>query len=252
MFRQTIKKRFSLILLFLISQSVFGASPWQNLNPGLDYLNLASKKESLWSAIHAFRINPQTHKLQLIFARDIKENAASVEEFIQHLPALITINGGFFDNSHAPLGLRINNFKLESPFKKISWWGIFLIKNGKPKIIAGKDYRADAAIEFAIQAGPRLVVNGEIPKLKGGLAERTALCINKKGQLIIIVTENFPLTTEALATRLKGAPCNCVQAINLDGGSSSQIFAEIKDFKVHVPGFSRVSDGIAVLEKSPE
>jgi exopolysaccharide biosynthesis protein len=38
----------------------------------------------------------------------------------------------------------------------------------------------------------------------------------------------------------------CLSALNLDGGSSSQLYASMDDFVIDIPGFSRVADAIVV------
>ena len=50
------------------------------------------------------------------------------------------------------------------------------------------------------------------------------------------------MTTRELAKMLKAPPLSCIDAINLDGGSSSQLFAHINSFRLNVHGFSNISD----------
>jgi len=57
------------------------------------------------------------------------------------------------------------------------------------------------------------------------------------------------MTTEELARLLKASPLNCTDAINLDGGSSSQLYAHINSFHLNVHGFSNVSDAIVVKKR---
>ncbi|STX29393.1 Exopolysaccharide biosynthesis protein related to N-acetylglucosamine-1-phosphodiester alpha-N-acetylglucosaminidase [Legionella beliardensis] len=247
--RQGWKSAFTVLFILILLNYALAATNWHKLSPGLLYQDLNDSYLSPWSHIHAFRIDLNSNQLALVMAKDLAMKHASADEYAQHSKALITINGGFFDHNFHPLGLRINNKKQQSPLKQISWWGVFYIKNNKAYLKNVRQFRRNKHIEFAMQSGPRLLINGQIPPLKPGRAERSALGITADGQVIILVTENTPLSTTELAQLMKAPPLNCVNALNLDGGSSSQLHAEVDSFRLNVHGFSNVSDAIIVKKK---
>jgi len=246
------KKFLLCFILFLInllsSFNSYCAEYWQKLNPGIEYQDLAGGILDPWSHIHVFRISLTDNRLALVTAKTLDLKNASADQFAEHSKALLSINGGFFDRQFKPLGLRINNKRLENPLKRISWWGIFYIKNNKPYIANIRHFNPDNDIDFAIQSGPRLIIKKKIPSLKPGYADRSALGITADGKVIILVSTNAAMTTKELAYRLKSPPLSCTDAINLDGGSSSQIYAHINSFLLNVHGFSNVSDGIIVTK----
>lgn len=250
--KRPLKIILTVLMILLLLRYTLAATGWRDLDPGLEYQDLNHGYLTPWSHIHAFRINLGEHQLSLIMAKDLALKHASVDEYAQHSKALITINGGFFDRDYQPLGLRINNKQQQSPLKQISWWGVFYIKNNKASISSVQRFNLDKTIEFAMQSGPRLLVNGRIPPLKPGRAERSALGITKEGNVIILITDNSPLSTLELAQLLKAPPLDCVNALNLDGGSSSQLHADIGAFHLNVHGFSNVSDAIIVKEKKEQ
>lgn len=237
------------LFILMISATQSMANDWRELAPGIEYQDLNTNLLIPWSHIHAFRIDLKKNKLDLIMANDLSLHNASVDAFAHHTNALIAINGGFFDQNYRPLGLRIGNQQQHSPIKRISWWGIFYVKNQRPYLSSLGQYTHDNDINFAVQSGPRLLVKGKIPSLKTGYAERSALGITPDGHVIILVTNNAPLTTTALAQLLKTSPLNCVDALNLDGGSSSQLSAHMGLFQINVHGFSNVSDAIVVKRR---
>ncbi|KTD24743.1 Exopolysaccharide biosynthesis protein related to N-acetylglucosamine-1-phosphodiester alpha-N-acetylglucosaminidase [Legionella lansingensis] len=236
---------FILLPLFFYDH-IFAASEWRKVAPGIEYQDLDGNFLTPWSHIHAFRINLKKNQLSLITASDLSREHASVDEYAQHSKALLTINGGFFDSDYKPLGLRINNKQQKVPLKNISWWGIFYIKNHKPYITNAAHFRPNDQIDFAIQSGPRLLINNRIPPLKAGRAERSALGITYDNHVIVLVTDNLPLSTTELAQLMKAPPLNCQNALNLDGGSSSQLRAQLGSFQLEVHGFSNISDAIIV------
>jgi uncharacterized protein YigE (DUF2233 family) len=243
------KKWILLSIIFVCLSPMASARHWQELAPGFHYLDLGRAHLTPWSHVHAFRIDLKKYQFNLIMATALSKPHATADQFALHSHALLTINGGFFDQNYHPLGLRISNQQQYSPLKHISWWGVFYIKDDIPHIAGLGHYKHDKQIEFAVQSGPRLLVNGHIPPLKPGLAERSALGISPKGDVIIVITNNAPMTTTALAELMQSPPLNCKEALNLDGGSSTQLHARIGDFKMNVFGFSNVSDAISVVAR---
>ncbi len=233
------------VLLSLFIGSVH-ADEWLKLAPGVEYQDLHVGSLTYWSHVHAFKIDLERNELDLVMASGLAQAQASAHEFLNQSKALIAINGGFFDQNFQPLGLRISNQRQHNPLKSISWWGIFYTKNRLPHITSLHDFKQDTQIDFAVQAGPRLLIHGKIPQLKPGIAERSALGITASGQVIMIVTENSPMSTTWLAEKMKAPPLNCIDALNLDGGSSSQLYAHIESFTINVASIASVSDAIIV------
>lgn len=238
------KLSFVILSFFLAFQT--HAQAWIKLAPGIEYQDLQTSVLSQWSHIHVFRIDLAQNELNVIMANSFSHQQAFAHEFAERSHAYIAINGGFFDQAYHPLGLRINKQHQHNPLKQISWWGVFYTKNKIPYIRSLRQFTPDTQIDFAVQSGPRLLVKGATLPLKPGYAERTALGITANHQVIILVTENNPVTTEWLAKHLRSSPLNCVDALNLDGGSSSQLYAKIGNFKINAPSFAGVSDAIVV------
>lgn len=237
------------LLCLLNSVQTWASDDWQPLAKGIEYQDIASNPLKPWSHIHVFRIDPRQQQFSLVFADNFSQKNASISEYAHYSKPLLALNGGFFDPEYNPLGLRITNHQQKSPLKRISWWGIFYIQNDRPAVTNVKHFRKSSSISFAVQSGPRLLIQGRIPSLKPGSAERSALGVTKDNKIIILVTENASMTTTQLAQHLKAPPLLCKDALNLDGGNSSQLFANINHFKLNVHGFSNVSDAIIVKEK---
>lgn len=238
------------LLFFLVNLllpvATYSAGSWKELSPGIEYQDLAGGILSPWSHIYAFRIDLNKNKLAIVSAKSLALKNASAAQFAQYSQALLSINGGFFDHQFNPLGLRINNKKLENPLKRISWWGIFYVKHNKAYISSLSRFHYDSSIDFAMQSGPRLLIKRKIPSLKPGEADRSALGITADGKIIILVSTNAAMSTNKLAHLLKAPPLSCIDAINLDGGNSSQLYAHIGSFQLNVHNFSNVSDAIIV------
>lgn len=241
---------FFLFVFFLfLPFNAYPAEQWQHLSTGIEYRDLEGGLFNPWSHVHVFRIDLTQNQMELVSAESIAMKNASADQFVEHSQGLIGINGGFFDKQFRPLGLRINHKKIKNPVKPISWWGIFYIKNNKAHLSSMSQFRSHQDIDFAIQSGPRLIINGKIPSLKPGIADRTALGITQEGKVILLVSNSASMSTKQLAQLMKSPPLSCVNAINLDGGSSSQLYAHIHSFKLNVHGFSNVSDAIVIKKR---
>ncbi len=237
-----------LLIFFPVTKAL--ARAWQKVAPGLVYQDLIANPLTPWAHIHAFQIDLKQYRLDLITAKDLSKEQASITELARKSRALIAINGGFFDNKFRPLGLRINQQQEHNPIRRISWWGVFMIKNNTPSIVRSHEYQHNDQIQFAVQSGPRLIINGYIPHLRPGIAERSALGIDRHNKLIVLVTDKAMITTTELAQLMKAAPLNCVNALNLDGGSSSQLIARLPSFRLNVHGYSNLSDAIVIKSKN--
>lgn len=235
-------------LLVMSCATASWANAWRQVAPGIEYRRIHALTP--WSRIHVLRIDPKDNQLDLVMATDFGKQKASADEFAQRDHAQIALNAGFFDKHYKALGLRIGQYHELNPLKRISWWGIFYVKHRKPHLVTPKEFRHDNAIDFAVQSGPRLIIDGQIPSLKPGYAQRSALGITQSGKIIVLVTENAALSTNALAQMMRSPPLNCTDALNLDGGSSSQLHVYYPTFHLNVYGYTGVSDAITIKPRA--
>jgi uncharacterized protein YigE (DUF2233 family) len=225
------------------------ALEWETLGPGLDYTTITPIAGLTSGKLNVFRADLKHFQLKLAYTQSYFSFVSNVEELVLQNHAVLGINGGFFGENLKPLGLRINQGKVLNTLKSTSWWGVFYIKGQFAFIDSLKNFRYQEDIDFAIQAGPRLIVDGEIPHLKPGIANRTAIGITRNGKIIIAATSNLSITTEDLAHILRN-DLNCISALNLDGGNSTRMFAAINNFRLHVPSITPVSDVILLVPRN--
>ncbi len=242
------------ICLALIAQESAAKTDWHNIEKGIEYTTLEYPRGITFGQVHAFRIDLNHYKLKLSFAHEYDGVFASVRGLTQSKDGLLGINGGFFTPQLESLGLRISEGVESYPLKNTPWWGVFMVRGTVPSILPMKQYSHSSDIDFAIQAGPRLVVDGVVPHLVEGLANRSALGITKNNKLIIVATQNLPISTTEFATILKSPEeadgLDCVNALNLDGGSSTQLYADVGHFHIHVPSFMPVADVLVVVPRT--
>ena len=244
------QSRFRTFITLLVCAYSVVTYAWQELRSGLSYQDLAPVMIHDWSHIHVFKINLKQYRFELVQHHQTEQHFPTIHQYAAYQNSLLTFNGGFFDKKQHPLGLRISNHHQLNPFKSISWWGVFYIEHGKPYIKSARHFHKNSNIEFAIQSGPRLLVDGHIPSLHPGYAERTVLCILPNQEVAVVITQYYPASLTHLARILQKAPLHCQQAINLDGGSSTQFLAKFSGFYHYMSGISSVSDAISVIPRS--
>lgn len=232
---------------------VFGVSfpaqalSWQNLQSGLDYTKINVVYSGTPVNIHALKVD-----LSLLQIKPIVTPArSSVKSMAISHDALAVLNANFFEPSGKPLGVVVADKAELNAFKNISWWSVLCIKNQAAQIFHASVYQHDQC-DNAIQAGPRLVVQGVIPKLKENISKKSAVGLNAKGELFLIATENIlPISLFAEVLRVKESEggFELVDVLNLDGGSSTQIYVNTASFSLDIPNFVQVPVGLGVFPK---
>lgn len=241
-----------LILVFLLFVSVQAEAEetrWKSLKKGLEYSEIRVSP----GIIHAFRINPRAYNFGIVTSKDLGRPNSTVRDMAKAKSALVAINGGFFTPEFDSLGLLISNYKEINPLKKTSWWSVFFIRDSVPEIVHTSSFKKDSSVSVAVQCGPRLLIGGNIPKLKSSIAERSAVCIDSKRRVILIATDNLLVTPQEFAEYLrrgeKDGGLGCRDALNLDGGGSTQLYAHVGSFRLDVQGVSKVTNAVAVYRE---
>jgi len=162
--------------------------------------------------------------------------------------AAAVVNGGFFDPSWRPLGLRIARGKTLVPLRRRVDWGVLVLRVGHAEIVHSREFQADPTVDGAIQVGPRLLVGGQPLKLKPQRARRTAVALDREGKTFTLVVTRRAADAQRLATLL--ARLGFDSALMLDGGPSTQLSAVIGAIRIDLPGGYAVPDAL-VIRKRP-
>lgn len=145
-----------------------------------------------------------------------------------HLPegAHLAINGGFFDRAFEAEGYVASEGRVLSEYDRDLGGGVITGREGRAAQHDGEAFAVPAEPpEWAIQAKPRLVVEGalNIRSDNGRRAARTALCLKNEGRELMVVVipadEDEGPTLYELGEQLVREGCE--EALNLDGGPST-------------------------------
>jgi uncharacterized protein YigE (DUF2233 family) len=188
-----------------------GDAAWTSAGKGIE-----SRTFSWGNArIYAFRAAPSHIKLA-------SGDYLNASQWLKRANAHVVINGGYFDGSGHAMGLRVSEGKRIMRLRRADW-GVFWIKDGRARITHTRDYDTSSKPDEAIQCGPRLVVAGKTTDLKPQWDRRTGLGIDRRGRVVLAIAEGQLSLEEWAQAFASSDGLGCRDALNLDGGGSTQI-----------------------------
>jgi uncharacterized protein YigE (DUF2233 family) len=218
-----------LALPLLAALLLLGARQGEPEPPGLAYRPVVTPGGSLG---HLLTVDLRHTDLRLLDARDLGAPALTAREFVEKSGATAAFNGPFFDLDGSPMGLLVVDGKKKAPLRPVDW-GVFALDAAGVHIVHTKDWHEPEGLRQAMQVGPRLVVDGQPLTLKRQSARRTALCALADGRLKVLVV-GTALEASDLAGFLVSEGCR--DALNLDGGDSTQLYLRRAGIEVDEPG----------------
>ncbi|HEY3396060.1 MAG TPA: phosphodiester glycosidase family protein [Armatimonadota bacterium] len=203
---------------------------WEPVAPGVD-LRVQSLAQGLaW--LTAVRLDPKQVRVEVVDRAATKQEPITARALAEQQGALAAINGGYFDEQWRPLGLLIHKGKQTHPLRRADW-GIFSVGPRGAQITHTRQGVPRGAQE-ALQCGPRLVIAGKVPQFKPGDSVRAGIGITAQGQVVLAVTTRGSLSLRDWARALQAV--GCVDAMNLDGGPSSQLYLKAGKTTRDLPG----------------
>lgn len=214
-------------------------APWRRVEPGVEHLRLPEDEAEL------LRFDLDLYQVNVVVPGAGQPRTAAAVRAEQK--AALAINGGFFDTDGRPLGLRIGDGKVILGLRRRVDWGVLLVRDGRAAIVHSRDYVADAGISAAVQVGPRILIEGQVPPLKPQSARRTAVAVDPSGRFLTIVVTRARASATGLGELL--ARLGFHHAVMFDGGPSTQLSASVGTFSLEVPGLYPVPDLLFVAPR---
>ncbi|MCP4873189.1 MAG: phosphodiester glycosidase family protein [Proteobacteria bacterium] len=194
------------------------------------------------SRAHFLSVEPS--HLRVLDARDYGADELTAEQFLRKSGADAIVNASFFDVDGSPMGLLVVDGERRNKLRPVDW-GVFSIDATGAAVIEHTDaFDRSRPIVQAVQSGPRLVVDSKPLELKKQKARRTAVCTLDGGRAALVVVDDSVLASD-LADWF--AQQGCTDALNLDGGPSTQLYLERAGVVVDVPGGTPVPVALGVF-----
>jgi hypothetical protein len=222
------------------------SSRFTRVADGVEYARLLGDIDG-----HAFRIDLERAGLRVLAAGG-PTTRREVAKIARRLPAAVAINGSFFDETDKAMGLVVDQGRLVSR-GRYKPWGALVVKDRRASLTTGADVKLDDQPDLVIQGWPRLVVDGVVAKLKPQAAARTAVCAEQQHVTFVVVPEKVDATVLALtlAKSERQGGLGCKQALNLDGGPSTQLSAKLGALSVRVDGGWGVPNALVAIPGLP-
>lgn len=230
---------------------------WRTAVPGLEYANAQSATSGghTAAAIHLLRVDLRHFEVQVVRASDFGRGLASAAAFRQHAGAVAALNAGFFDPQFKPLGLLVSGGRELSHLRRVDH-GVFAIAGGRAVVEHARAWQAPPDLQFAVECGPRLLVEGQPLHFRSDeLARRVAIGRDRSGRVVLAVSDGVVSLANWATTLAQpqsdGGP-QLVDALNLDGGSSAMLDVEAGDLKAAVTTAVQVPIGLVVVARAPQ
>jgi len=195
------------------------------------------------NTVHIDLYHPQI-KLDAVYANNKIGSTEAFTKMVERSKAKVAVNGTFFNAysdtaTKIPYGYIIKDGKVINKASGDQRAVFVYTKSGEALIVDGESELRklldEDSVETALQAGPRLVRNSKVstdptgegfkdPKILTNRGARSAIGVTSDGKLLIVTTSaaSIPELAEVMV-KLKA-----VEAMNLDGGASSGLYANGK------------------------
>ena len=205
---------------------------WTQIEEGyaLGRYIVGSKDSFLPSEVVLAKFSPTKFSFHAVRAVDGETpSTTDLRSLTRQSDGVAGINAHFFDENDRPLGLLIENGEQQQKLHRSGrvLTGIFAIKKGIPTISLRERFLSDGA-SMAVQAGPRLIEDGKRVAMGDdeGTSRRSGVALTKSNEVILYATVlRFPgASFDDIQAMLLDPALGVWQAMNLDGGGSSQLF----------------------------
>ncbi len=194
---------------------------------------------------YAFKIDLDVAELRLVPAGG-PSSRRTVAQIAAPYPAVVAINASFFDTDGRAMGLAVDEGRSIGSGRRQSW-GALVVEGKKARITLGAEISDQLAPRLVVQGIPRLVVGGKVPGLKAQLAERSAVCADGSVVMLVVSTKvETPAFARFLAGSREKGGLGCVDALNLDGGPSTQLVVKLPGLELSLPGGWGVPNALVV------
>jgi hypothetical protein len=203
---------------------------WEQLAEGLEASHFQVSSSSLLaSSAVAVRASSSHYAPRTIRASEYGWKKATSQMLCKASGATACINSNFFDEQGKPLGVVISrgiqHQKVHNGGGTLT--GVFFVTSETIGVVHRSLFSAEKVLEAA-QAGPRLISDGAPVigvKDSASATNISLVCIDREKRVVLmrVSLAMFGGSLRELQTVLLRPELGCVEALNFDGGGSSQL-----------------------------
>jgi uncharacterized protein YigE (DUF2233 family) len=231
-YKKFVAKTTILSLLIILASSCASQS-WDYVDRDIEILKIRMLNFS-YAPIQALFIRSTLTKssLKVIQANEFGKERMFASDIVDLAKVGMAINANYFDESGKALGLAISRGLLfqTAHHSGNTLTGVFYVDKNGPHITHRDSFKSEGVTE-AVQAGPRLLTKGQpiLFKENGNRSRRSGVCIDNKKRVVFFLVNAWPfgVSFTELQGILTGKEISCVDALNFDGGGSSQLAVKV-------------------------
>jgi len=202
---------------------------WKDIAKGLQIMDIELSTGFLPGDIMLLKSSLDYFRPQVVRASSFHRKRGDIEWYSKQTGASACINAHFFDQNGDPLGLVVSR-GIEHKRMQLGGTlltGLFLAYHERLEIVPRDKTHTGIGLE-AIQSGPRLVINGKIAEKLDDINEsrRSGICLKSPAEYILFISSSpfRGATLKELGEILSSPQIGCREALNFDGGGSTQLF----------------------------
>lgn len=201
---------------------------WRDVAAGISYRRVTCLGDEDDVDMHLVRVDPKRARLDAAVIRPRTARSAARE-----LDADFVLNANFFDKARQSEGIVMRSGDMVRSPRDLSWQSIFLVtENGTPSIVPPSKWSTYSKRAWmAVQAGPRLVVDGKTQRVhQSYTAARAGVCIQWDRDVVFFATpqdrklDMYEIARIARRGEIDGG-LGCREAMLFDGGHSVNLVA---------------------------
>lgn len=200
----------------------------------------------------AIVFSPKSYSLRVVDSPS--PGQTKLASVLQEAGCVAGVNGSYFQEDFRPVGLMVADGQQVHPFENAKLLaGVLAVRGTRPEIVRASKFAPSSDLRHALQCGPVLIEGG---RPTAGLnaarhARRTIVATDGHGRWALIYLTSVTLADAAQILATPGALGDWVPAtaLNLDGGSSSGLWAATSPDPVSLQEFGRVRNYLGIAPR---
>jgi len=235
------------------------SNEWEPVDAGIAHKKIAiiSGESFVRSVLTFVRLDPRRYSAKIL-VEDEKDKGSGffIRNLTEKTGAALIINGSYFDENRRPLGFLARDGKTINKKIATNWIysGVFYVKDGEPHQGPRAEFNNELGAEQALQAGPQLFLEGKPVKKINNLHAsyfRSGIGVTRDRQVLVFATDTRygGISWFELQQILELSVLDCYNAMNLDGGGSTQMALAAAEKKEFIDGTSKIPVAIGFFKK---
>lgn len=230
--------------------AVKDSTPWFPVGRGVERrIVTATRAGSYPIELYGLRLDPSMVIIEVVVLSASEIGANPIGVLAEKTGALVMMNGSFFNEELGILGLCISSGREVSPLVKAGDHRGVFFRRGEVAGLVERERFSPAGVESAIQSGPWLVKDGAAQDDFGDkdrVTRRSSVAVDGAGHVVFVVTDTvvsgitLKHLAQVLAMPVDRGGFGAVNALNLDGGTSSQLILRTPTDSHLIRGFVNV------------